>query len=120
MESKKDWSIPVKIHPFAIAFPATVIGEILPPLEDIPTEFRNIYNEWCKIASKIFYEGMLISKSTIIRKPHITDEIISDCWGQLAACSASYEPKHEHKISGMAYLLSLWFEKIEVFNATNH
>lgn len=30
----------------------------------------------------------------------------------ISACLGSYEPKHEHKIAGVAYLLSLWFEPV--------
>ena len=28
-------------------------------------------------------------------------------------CMGSWEPKHEHKEAGCAYLLSLWFDDIE-------
>ena len=27
------------------------------------------------------------------------------------ACLRSFEPRHEHKIAGVAYLLSLWFRE---------
>ena len=30
----------------------------------------------------------------------------------LGACLSSWEPKHEHKTAGVAYLMSLWFEDL--------
>ena len=32
----------------------------------------------------------------------------------ISACMRSFQPKHEHKVAGVAYLLDLFFEKIEV------
>jgi len=33
------WSIPKDVDDASVAFPANVIGKILPPMEDIPEEF---------------------------------------------------------------------------------
>jgi len=30
-------------------------------------------------------------------------------WRHIMTCLKSFEPKHEHKMAGVGYLLSLWF-----------
>ena len=34
-----DWSKPVPVDDVTLAFPAPVIGKLLPPVEDIPKKF---------------------------------------------------------------------------------
>lgn len=87
------------------AFPATVIGHLLPEWEDIPEEFRKDKSEWCKVPND-WFSGFIVSPA-FLPKPGIE---APKAYRHLQACMRSYEPKHQHKIAGVAYLLSQWFE----------
>ncbi len=101
--------IPVpEIDNFAMAF-----GEVkhLPKWEKIPEKFKDSGNNtfWNKFISQWFFGG--ISKEAI--------EILSPKSGvdknkalkAVGAILRSWEPKHEHKEAGAAYLMSEWFEE---------
>lgn len=94
------WAKPVEVSEVYLAFPASVIGKFLPPMKDIPEEFHRSHNKWCQKAAELFFKG-----GTIDLKPEIDR---AAAFRQLKACLGSFEPKHEHKESGVAYLLSLW------------
>lgn len=99
---KVDWSKPVEASPIDIAFPACVIGRLLPPMDAIPGEIHNQQNG---LASEAFFNGLdtkdLVAKEDVDKAAAL---------GQIQACLGSYEPKHEHKIAGVNYLFSLFFE----------
>lgn len=95
-----------------IAFPANVIGKFLPNTNEIPVEFQNystdpLAKKWIKVMEDWFYFGLKnvkwIPKSGV--DPKLALRVIKACMG-------SYEPKHEHKTAGVAFLLSEWFEDI--------
>lgn len=82
----------------------------LPKYETIPDEFKdpNSHSRWNLFASHWFF-GMLKKNDIDNLKPK--DGI--DKIAALKACRAillSFEPQHEHKEAGVAYLLSEWFE----------
>lgn len=98
---------PTEVSDAQVAFPATLDG-LLPPWDEVPEEFRRGYyggHEWCDAAAHWFYKGLEkaptfkagIDPSTALR--------------HLKCCLGSFEPKHEHKIAGVGYLLSLWCKK---------
>lgn len=95
-----------------LAFPAGVVRDgYLPAEKDIPKEFehRREGNIWVQLFHDLFFHkpGKDIY---MVGKPGV------DChaaWRQIRACMGSYEPKHEHKVSGVAYMLSEWFESFE-------
>lgn len=99
---------PVAISDVELAFPAHVIGKLLPEWSAIPAEFREQQSPWCHIAANAF--SGVNSKVEIALRPGIDRNLATR---HLRACMGSYEPKHEHKIAGVAYLLSLWFELVE-------
>ena len=81
----------------------------LPRLEDIPDKFlKNWTSEyWCKIAESWFF-------GTLKELPTVKEELDSnDVYRALRAILVSFEPKHEHKIAGVGYLMSRWCEKKE-------
>lgn len=94
------WASPVEVSDVDQAFSAKVIGRLLPPMSDIPKDFHLDSNKWCDKASSLFFSG-----GTIDLKPEINRQA---AFRQLKACLGSFEPKHEHKTAGVAYLLSLW------------
>jgi hypothetical protein len=106
--SDSQWNSPKPVIDGDLAFPAHVIGNYLPLEEDIPKDFWKSSNRFNKMSEAIFFGDATnwefrIEKGIKLKLlyPHIT------------ACLMSSEPKHEHKIAGIAYLLSLWCSEIE-------
>ena len=98
---------PKEVSDVMMAFPANVIGEgYLPAEEDIPKEFWG-GNEWSDMAQKWFM-GVL-SDPGLISKEGIDAQLAGR---HCQAVLGSYEPKHEHKIAGVGYLMSEFFEKV--------
>ena len=91
-------------------FPANVIGTYLPLLENIPEEFKSHGNKWCSFVDDMFFRG--IAQDTAMHsKPGIDPKV---AFAHVDVCLRSYEPKHEHKTAGVAYLLYCFFAKIVV------
>lgn len=104
-----DWSKPVPVSDIVLAFPAGVIGTLLPPVEDIPKEFFK-ENKWTRLADLCFAGIPEHGRTTISTRDGV------DVWlaaRQVSACLRSFDPKHEHKVAGVAYLLSLFFADVE-------
>lgn len=90
-----------------------ILGSIkhLPPMKDIPEEFQKYHGtKWNKIMSKWFYGGLPGDTEFIPKEGVDAKKAIA----ALGAILASFEPKHEHKEAGVAYLMSQWFEDIVV------
>ena len=51
------WDYPQTINPIVAAFPANVTGTLLPPAEDVPTEFFDSDNKWAVFTSQLFGRG---------------------------------------------------------------
>jgi hypothetical protein len=99
---------PKKVIDVEIAFGGD-IGELLPSMDDIPDEFDLPGNtKWNKIISMWFFQG-LPPETKFIPKDGIDS---NDALRHIAAILRSFEPKHEHKESGCAYLMSLWFDDV--------
>jgi hypothetical protein len=83
------------------------LHELLPPRESLPDEFRAQRGPWCELASRWFFQGLkgvdLVAKSGIDKNVALA---------HLSAIMGSWEPKHEHKIGGVGFLMSLWFEPV--------
>lgn len=92
---------PVAIDDATLAFPHSVIGKLLPKWDAIPDEFKSNHNKYAELARKWFLNG--------IKGITFNPDLDSNTAGRhLQACLGSYEPKHQHKIAGVAYLMSLW------------
>ncbi len=90
-----------------IAFSSNV-DHLLPAWDDIPEEFKRGRTKWNKIISDWFFSGLTNSKW------HSKEGVDSDkAMRMVQACLRSWEPKHEHKEAGCAYMLSEWFEDVE-------
>lgn len=99
-----DWSKPQDVDGLTVAFPGNVVGTLLPPMSQIPEEFKNHRNEWCSIAMKLFFSGG--------RLPQVKAEIDAlKAKRHLSAVLGSFEPKHEHKEAGAGWLMSMWYEQ---------
>lgn len=73
----------------------------LPSERDVPEEFKK-GNVYTKIAEAIFYGGSF-PKGRIEMKDGFSPSDMNKC---VRAHLASWGPKHEHKISGVGYMIS--------------
>jgi hypothetical protein len=116
------WNSPKEVTHLNQAFPGRIIGVLLPEKEEIPEEFKNSFSadspsvssspptprEWCSFVGHWFFHG--IRGFTIQPKKGIA---LPQALKHLTACMTSFEPKHEHKEAGVAYLCSLWLDGFE-------
>lgn len=83
-------------------------ASFLPPKDEIPQEFWSGHTKWNKAFSEWFYRGTSTDKfkpkKGIDRKQAIK---------MIAACMASWEPAHEYKEAGCAYMMSEFFEDFQ-------
>ena len=91
-------------------FPMEISGyenvrTLLPKMEDIPEEFDSHYNKWNKVVSTWFFEG--VKKERFKAKEGIDKD---KAFTHLSYVLSSWDLKHEHKTTGVAYLMSLWFK----------
>jgi len=82
------------------------INELLPPMKDIPEEFKRGRTKWNKFFSDLMFRG--IHFSGIVPKEGID---LKMAIRHIRAVTGSFVSKHEHKEAGVAYLASLWFEE---------
>jgi hypothetical protein len=99
----KDYSQPDTVDDVTLAFPAR-LGDLLPPYAELPDEFRRHNGTtWNTLVSEMFFSGG--------KWPRVKDGINPVAAKRhVGAVLRSFEPKHEHKEAGAAYLMSLWFE----------
>jgi len=86
------------------------ISKLMPSYEKIPDEFKRSSSKWGRIVAEWFFSGLpkgteFIAKDGIDRAKALR---------HVKAILGSFEPKHEHKEAGCAYLLSLWFDDVKV------
>lgn len=74
----------------------------LPAREDIPKEFESSRNPYVRVINAIFH-GEKMPDMSINLAPGVQIPLLQRF---IRAHLASFEPKHEHKIAGVAYLLS--------------
>jgi hypothetical protein len=74
---------------------------LLPPVEDIPTEFFR-GNQYTKLVEAIFY-GLQMPDGQIEMKEGFTPESLNRA---VRAHIQSFTPKHEHKIAGVGFLVA--------------
>ena len=95
--------LPIPVSDVDIAFGGKAM-QILPPMTAIPEEFHNDSNEWNRFVSDWFFGGL---KKYPVPREGVDFKL---ALRNLACVIGSFEPKHEHKEAGAAYLASLWFK----------
>ena len=81
----------------------------LPDRKEIPEEFNFGKNtKWNKIIARWFFQGLPKNTKFIPKK----DIDINEALRHIKCVLGSFAPKHEHKESGLAYLMSLWFDDV--------
>lgn len=98
--------VPKVVSDVMLAFPADVVG-LLPAEREIPEEFWRP-NDWERFAMHWFMHGLTESAEFYCKDGVDGATAVR----HLQAILGSYQPKHEHKIAGVAYLCSLWFDKV--------
>lgn len=101
------WATPQVVSELDVAFGGD-IKKLLPPMKEIPKEFTQFSNPWVACISTWFFSGL--------NHPKFTMKLGVDqraALSHIKAVLGSFDPPHEHKEAGCAYLASLWFEKIE-------
>jgi hypothetical protein len=103
----KDFSKPHPITDLDLAFGAAgrCVSDLLPAEKDIPEEFRRDSNPYVRAQRKWFFSG--IDHRVFVPRPGIDKNL---ALRHLQAIQGSFEPQHQHKQAGVAYLMSLWFE----------
>lgn len=106
-----------------LAIPHTTQADIafgnirsLPKWETLPADFKrhngNDYVEaistWFFLGAKRIDSGVQIGKMKFVAKDGVD---ANKALAAIKACMSSWEPKHEHKEAGCAFMLSEWFDK---------
>jgi len=91
--------------------------KLLPPYSEIPEEFKchNRPTKWNTFFNDMFFNG--ISNLRLAPKEGIDG---GKALRRIRAIAASFEPKHEHKESGIAYLMSQWFDDVKYDKRAPH
>jgi hypothetical protein len=101
------WAYPMEVSDVDIAFGGRT-NELLPPVEDIPEEFWKGHTKWNKLIDDVFYGRNL--NGEIYEKEGID---VHSAARHIKAILASFQPKHEHKMAGCAYLASRFFSDVK-------
>lgn len=104
----KRFAEPKPVSPVDMAFGGK-IGDLMPAYKELPEEFRCERDPFTRLVHKWFFEGL--SKDAVKPKDGID---ANAAWRHLKAIMVSFEPSHEHKTAGVAWLMSQWFEPPQV------
>jgi hypothetical protein len=89
-----------------------VFGSVkhLPSMESIPDEFKmnDRNNPFCKLTTDWFFKGLDKEQISSMVPKEGVDKL--KAVRALSAILKSFEPQHEHKEAGVAYLMSCWFD----------
>jgi len=110
-----NWDKPHILSDLDVAFGPSGEGmkKILPAWEEIPEDFkwydgRGEAKKWVQSVDDIFFSG--VELKVVVMKPDVDRKV---AMRHLQCVLHSFEPSHEHKTAGVAYLMSLWFERFD-------
>lgn len=100
-----------------VEIPAVTDDEILdgsmrylPVFKELPEEFQvRPYNEWFIIASSLFYDGGKLTDYGLVIKSGVDGMQANRL---IQSHLRSWKPQHEHKMAGVGYLLSQYYDKV--------
>ncbi|QZI85733.1 hypothetical protein CPT_Summit_082 [Stenotrophomonas phage Summit] len=99
---------PQKVSDVMMAFPGE-LGSLLPPLKDIPAEYKDPN---CKLPFFQFMGDWFYSGVTVTGAVPADGIDPNEAVRHVKCIMGSYEPKHEHKMAAIGWLMSLWFKRI--------
>lgn len=100
------WATPQAVYGIDLVFGGDM-RKLLPPMNEIPGEFKH-HNPWVTCVATWFAIGL--KKPKFVMKDGIDKAMALK---HIGAILRSFDPSHEHKEAGCAYLMSLWFDKVE-------
>lgn len=103
--------LPLVFDDLQVAFPANAV-DAMPAMADIPEDFHRGWGDarpWVEVQRRWFFQGL---KGVTVTARDGIDKTAA--LRHLSLIQGSWEPKHEHKEAAVAYLMSLWFELIEL------
>lgn len=80
----------------------------MPRYETVPAEFKQSGNNYAAFVSKWFFSGL--KQDDLARLTPRPGVVQNKALAAIRAIICSFEPKHEHKEAGCAFLLHAWFE----------
>lgn len=101
---EENWAQPKAVTDLDVALGAGALA-LMPARDEIPQEFHHQTCPWVKFQSDWFSRGL--RRSSITPKDGVD---MTAALRHLSAIQGSWEPKHEHKMAGVAFLASLWFD----------
>lgn len=104
-DEKELFARPLPVTELDLAFGGD-IGRLMPSYRSLPEEYQREHAHFCRVAQDWFFNGLKVD--TLKPKEGI------DAKAALRHCGAvlrSFEPKHEHKIAGVGWLMAQWFEE---------
>ena len=96
-----DWSKPQEVDRVTMVFGGDM-ERLLPPMAEIPAEFKRDSNPWVKWQMSWFFRGL---EKFPEAKPGIDGGAAAV---HLKTIQGSFEPAHEHKTAAVAWLASQW------------
>lgn len=111
------WDKPVVLSGLDVAFGAghDLMEKVLPAWKEIPEDFtwnggsgKGEARQWIHKVEDWFYKGITALKVTM--KEDVDPDV---ALRHLRCIIGSFEPKHEHKTAGAAYLMSLWYHRFD-------
>lgn len=112
-ESKIDWAKPIPVDDVTLAFPAHVVGILMPEYLECQEGLERLdpkeMSKWLDFQRSWFMRG-LPAEVEFYCKEGVDGET---AFRQLQAIQGSFQPKHQHKEAAVAYLCSLWFDDIK-------
>jgi hypothetical protein len=98
---------PIEVSDVELAFGGRM-EKLLPEYNEIPQEFKNGNTKWNKVVTDWFYGGLKNCR-WMPKKGVDTAKAVR----HIGAIMGSFEPSHEHKMAGCAYLLSSFFKDVK-------
>lgn len=89
-----------------LTFPTKVM-EMMPAYKDIPKDYPE-RRKYMSIISDWFFNGA--KGKVFIPRPGVKE---MEALAHISCIMRSFEPKHEHKIEGCAWLLNEWFSEVK-------
>lgn len=107
-KTMEQWDHPQDVDGLELDFGGDM-KKLLPPWSDIPEEFKSNHEKWNKVVWEWFYRGL--AGAVFAPKPGINE---GKAIRHIGAIMKSWQPKHEHKTAGCAFLLSRFFSDVKL------
>lgn len=109
---------PQEVDEATFIFPSSVVGVLLPERHEIPEHFDMFSpkkaHPWMDLIQGMFfgsYNEMWFSQRDGVD--------VTEAVRHISAVLRSFQPKHEHKVEGAAYLMSMWMKAVATSDGEN-